>query len=79
MSRFTAFFPRKILGSVKTNHQIGSSALTGRKKSAVATFDIPVCSRARSALVATTLDLAQKSVAKPKIVAAIAKLVFLRM
>jgi hypothetical protein len=32
-----------------------------------------------SALVATTLDLAQKSVAKPNIVAAIAKLVFLRM
>jgi hypothetical protein len=32
-----------------------------------------------SALVATTLDLAQISVAKPNIVAAITKLVFLRM
>ena len=35
--------------------------------------------RAMSALVATTLDLAQKIMANPNIVAAIAKLVFLRM
>jgi hypothetical protein len=39
----------------------------------------PTPGRAMSALVAITLDLAQNITAKPMIVAAIAKLVFLRM
>ena len=39
----------------------------------------PTFGRIASALVATTLDLTQKIMAKPNIVATIAKLVFLRM
>jgi hypothetical protein len=39
----------------------------------------PTFGRITSALVATTLDLTQKIMAKPNIVATIAKLVFLRM
>ena len=61
------------------DHQIGSSALTGRNEPGMAVFDIPTFGRTMSALVATTLDLTQKIMAKPNIVAAIAKLVFLRM
>jgi hypothetical protein len=45
----------------------------------MATYESPAFGRAISALVATTLDIAHKIVAKTNIVAAIAKLVFLRM
>jgi hypothetical protein len=64
--------------SVRADHQIGSAALNGRYEP-TATYIIATLGRSMSALVATTLDLAQKIVAKPSIVAAIAKLVFLRM
>jgi hypothetical protein len=61
------------------DHQVGSSALTGRNAPGMAAWDIPTFGRTMSALVATTLDLAKKIMAKPNIVAAIAKLMFLRM
>jgi hypothetical protein len=60
------------------HHQIGSNVLTGRNEPGMATYDIPNFGRPMSAL-ANTLDLAQKIVAKTNIVAAIAKLAFLRM
>jgi hypothetical protein len=64
--------------SVRADHQTGATALNGRYEP-TATYDIATFGRTMSALVATTLDLAQKIAAKPNIVAAIAKLVFLRM
>jgi hypothetical protein len=63
----------------EADHQIGSTDLTGRNEPGMAAYEIPAFGRAISALVATTLDLAQKIVAKTNIVAAIAKLVFLRL
>jgi hypothetical protein len=61
------------------DHQIGSTTWNGRYEPDTATSDIPTFGRTMSALIATMLDLAQKIMAKPNIVAAIAKLVFLRM
>src|SRR6202040_3491976 len=60
-------------------YQAGSIRLMGRNESTAAPYGIPACGRSMSGLVATTLDHAQKMMATPKAMAAMVKLVILRM
>jgi hypothetical protein len=62
------------------DYQTGSTDCMGRYELGARLYVVsPTFGRITSALVATTLDLTQKIMAKPNIVATIAKLVFLRM
>src|ERR1700720_4465592 len=60
-------------------YQAGSIRLMGRNESTAAPYGIPACGRSMSGLVATTLDHAQKMMATPNAMAAMGKLVILRM
>ena len=60
-------------------YQVGSIRLMGRNESTAAPYGIPACGRSMSGLVATTLDHAQKMMATPNAMAAMVKLVILRM
>jgi hypothetical protein len=62
------------------DYQTGSTDCMGRYGLGARLYVVnPTFGRITSALVATTLDLTQKIMARPNIVATIAKLVFLRM
>jgi len=68
------------LSTQQIDYQTGSTDCMGRYEPGARLYVVnPTFGRIASALVATTLDLTQKIMAKPNIVATIAKLVFLRM
>jgi hypothetical protein len=60
-------------------YQAGSILLANKNEPTAAPYGVPACGRSISGLVATTFDHAQKAMVNTNAVAAMAKLVFLRM